>query len=186
VRSALNRAFEPDRSCRGLALSIALAVVVAWLILAPRALSASGTAPSTSTTEKPTVSATLEGCVTSAEPAQRAATFAGEMATIPGSAKMEMRIDVLERMPRELVFHSITAPGLGVWRTSALGVKTYKYLKEITNLAAPAYYRAVVRFRWVNAKGHTIKSLEARTSRCAQTVPPSEPAKRSEEPVTPS
>jgi hypothetical protein len=188
MRSTLNRAFEPDRLCRGLALALALGVVVAWLALAPRALSAStpDTGSASSTTVKPTVSATLEGCVTSPEPEARAVTFAGEMATIPGSTKMEMRIDVLERMPRELVFHSVTAPGLGVWRTSATGVKTYKYLKEITNLAAPAFYRAVVRFRWVNAKGHTIKSLEARTPRCTETAPPSESVKRSEEPIAPS
>jgi hypothetical protein len=188
MRSTLNRAFEPDRACRGLALALALGVVVAWLALAPRALSASvaGTGTGGSTTVKPIVSATLEGCVTASDPEERGATFAGEMATIPGSAKMEMRIDVLERMPRELVFHSLVAPGLGVWRISAPGVKTYKYLKEITNLAAPASYRAVVRFRWVNAKGHTIKSLEARTPRCTQTAPPSESVKHSEEPVTPS
>jgi hypothetical protein len=188
MRSTLSRAFEPDRSLRGLALAIALGVVVGWLVLAPGALSAAAdTSSAASTTPaKPAVSATLEGCVTAAEPEERAVTFAGEMATIPGSAKMEMRIDVLERMPRELVFHSVAAPGLGVWRTSAPGVKTYKYLKEITNLAAPAYYRAVVRFRWLNAKGHTIKSLEARTPRCTQTAPQSEVPKRSEEATSPS
>jgi hypothetical protein len=167
-------------------VAIALTVVVAWLILAPRALSAADTGSATSTTVKPTASATLEGCVTASEPEERAVTFAGEMSTIAGSTKMEMRIDVLERMPRELVFHSVTAPGLSVWRTSAPGVKTYKYLKEITNLAAPASYRAVVRFRWLNAKGHTIKSLEARTPHCTQTAPPSEVLKRSEEPAPPS
>jgi hypothetical protein len=188
VRSTLNRAFEPDRSYRGFALAIALAVVVAWLILAPRALSASApdTGSASSTTAKPTASATLEGCVTASEPEERSVTFAGEMGTIPGSAKMEMRIDVLERMPRELVFHTVTAPGLGVWRTSAPGVKTYKYLKQITNLAAPASYRAVVRFRWLNARGHTIKSLEARTPHCTQTAPPSEALKGSEEGTPPS
>jgi hypothetical protein len=166
-------------------LTIALSVAVAWLVLAPRALSAEA-GPASSTTAKPTASATLEGCVTSPEPEERAVTFAGEMATIPGSAKMEMRIDVLERMPRELVFHTVTAPGLGVWRTSATGVKSYKYVKEITNLAAPAYYRAVVRFRWLNARGRTIKGLEARTPRCAQTAPPGAGLQRPEEAVPPS
>ena len=95
--------------------------------------------------------------------AERSATFAGEMATIPGAAKMEMRIDVLERMPGEVAFHVISAPGLGVWRSSAPGVKNYKYLKQVTNLAAPAYYRAAVRFRWLNAKGRLVKSAELRT-----------------------
>ena len=64
------------------------------------------------------------------------------MTAVPGTAKMEMRIDVLERAPTETAFHAVTAAGLGVWRTAAPGVKTYRYLKQVTNLAAPAYYRA--------------------------------------------
>jgi len=121
---------------------------------------------------KPVVSATLEGCVTSVEQAERAATFAGEMTAIPGSAKMEMRIEVLERMPREMLFHTVTAPGLGVWRTAAPGVKSYRYLKEVTNLAAPAFYRASVRFRWLNSKGRLIKAAELRTPKCQQPAAP--------------
>ena len=34
-------------------------------------------------------------------------------------------------------FHTITAPGLGVWRASDPGVKIYRYLKQVTNLFAP-------------------------------------------------
>ncbi len=89
---------------------------------------------------------------------------------------MEMRIEVLERRPAKLLFHAVIAPGLGVWRTAAPGVKTYRYLKEVTNLGAPAAYRAAVRFRWLNAKGKLIKSLEMRTPRCLQPAAPGEPA----------
>ncbi len=85
---------------------------------------------------------------------------------------MLMRIDVLERMPRRTVFHTVTAPGLGVWRSSAPGVKIYKYLKQVTNLAAPASYRAAVRFRWLNAKGRLVKSAELRTAKCDQPLTP--------------
>jgi hypothetical protein len=123
---------------------------------------------------KPLVSATLEGCVTSDEQTERSATYAGEMSTIPGSAKMEMRIDVLERLPTEVSFHVVTAPGLGVWRVAAPGVKNYRYLKEVTNLAAPAYYRAAVRFRWLNSKGKLVKALEMRTPRCWEPAVPGE------------
>ena len=125
---------------------------------------------------KPPVSATLESCVEAPEQAERSATFAGEMSMIPGAAKMEMRIDVLERAPAEEAFHVVAAPGLGVWRWAAPGVKTYRYLKEVTNLAAPAYYRAAVRFRWVNAKGKLVKAYELKTPRCIQSSPkPSTP-----------
>jgi hypothetical protein len=129
---------------------------------------------STTTPVKVPGSATLEQCTTSTEQAERSATFAGEMTTIPGTAKMEMRIDVLERMPHETEFHVVTAPGLGVWRTAAPGVKAYRYLRQVTNLSAPASYRAAIRFRWVNAKGRTIRTLELKTPHCLQPVAPTD------------
>ena len=156
------------RCLQRLALAVTLATVLAWLALAPRALSAS-TSGSASERKLP-ASATLEQCVTSSEPAERAATFQGEMSAIPGSTKMEMRIDVLERQPRETSFHTVTAAGLGVWRAAVPGVRNYKYLKQVTNLAAPAFYRGSIHFRWLNAKGKLIKALELRTARCLQTV----------------
>jgi hypothetical protein len=107
---------------------------------------------------------------------ERSATFSGEMTAIPGSTHMEMRIDVLERLPEEVLFHSVSAPGLGVWRGSAPGVKVYKYLKQVTNLSAPAFYRAAVRFHWLNAKGRLMRSVELRTPRCQQPAPPATPA----------
>lgn len=182
MRSVLFRATVSSPTRRGLPLAIATAAVVAWLALAPRALSmpAASSAQGTSTGSKPVVSATLEQCLTAAQQAERAATFAGEMTAIPGTAKMEMRIDVLERQPKELLFHAVAAPGLGVWRTAAPGVKTYRYLKEVTNLTAPAAYRAAVRFRWLNSRGKLIKSLEMRTPRCLQSLVPVEDHKPGE------
>jgi hypothetical protein len=58
-----------------------------------------------------------------------------------------------------------------VWRSSAPGVKVYKYLKQVTNLSAPAFYRAAVRFRWLNAKGRLIFATELHTPRCEQPAP---------------
>lgn len=165
---------------RALGFAAALLAVLAWLALAPRALSATAASGQVGGTiqAKPTTSAQLEQCVTSSEQAERSATFSGEMTAVPGTSKMEMRIDVLERQPGAMAFHTITAAGLGAWRTAAPGVKTYRYLKQVTNLAAPAFYRGQVRFRWLNARGRLIRSAELRTARCVQTIPPVE------EPVT--
>jgi hypothetical protein len=55
-------------------------------------------------------------------------------------------------------------------------VKVYKYLKQVTNVSAPAVYRGFVRFRWLNAKGHMIKRAERLTSRCVQPGVPPEPS----------
>jgi hypothetical protein len=124
-----------------------------------------------STPGKPVASATLQECLTAESQDERSATFAGEMNVIAGASKMEMRIDVLERLPGEATYHTVTAPGLGVWRSSAPGVKVYKYLKQVTNLSAPAFYRAAVRFRWLNAKGRLVSTTELHTPRCEQPAP---------------
>ncbi len=121
-------------------------------------------------------SATLEQCVTAVAQAERSATFSGEMTTIAGSAHMAMQIDVQEQLPGGAIFHTITAPGLGVWRAADPGVKTYKYVKQVTNLSAPAFYRAAMHFRWLNARGHVIKAVEHHTSRCVQPAAPPNPS----------
>ncbi len=105
-------------------------------------------------------SATLEQCVPAAAQSERSAMFAGEMTAMPGSVRMAIRIEIQELTSGEAAFHTITAPGLGVWRSSDPGVKAYKYVKQVTNLFAPASYRAIVRFRWLNAKGRQIKSTQ--------------------------
>ncbi len=113
-------------------------------------------------------SATLEECVTATVQEQRAVAFSAEMTAVAGTMRMAMRIDLEQRAPGELEFHTVTSSGLGVWRSSDPKVKVYKYLKQVTNLAAPASYRGLVRFRWLNAKGHVIKRADRLTSRCLQ------------------
>jgi hypothetical protein len=118
-----------------------------------------------------TPSATVELCVTSSVQAERSATFSGEMTATPGTGRMSMRIELQERLPGEAVFHTVAAPGLGVWRSAAPTVKVYRYIKQVTDLAAPAVYRAAVRFRWLTTKGKLIRALERRTPTCVQPVP---------------
>jgi hypothetical protein len=162
------------------ALIASLAAVLAWLALAPLALSAGLRHADAA---RPAAAATLTECVTAPAQANRSATFSGEMSAIPGAARMEMRIDVLERAPTDAAFHVISAEGLGVWRSAAPGVKTYKYIKQVTNLAAPAYYRGAVRFRWLNAKGKLIRMQEMRTARCLQTVLSEAPSSEEQPPA---
>jgi hypothetical protein len=134
----------------------------------------------------PLATATMEQCVTAVTQSERSATFAGEMTSIPGTVKMEIRIDVLERLPHEASFHAVPAAGLGTWSLSAPHVKVYKYLNKVTNLAAPAFYRGGVRFRWLGAHGRVLKAMELRTPRCQQPAPPAsgDPTASSVEPAS--
>lgn len=84
---------------------------------------------------------------------------------------MSMRFQLQQRFPGEAAFRRISAPGLGVWRAATGGVKVYRYIKQVTDLAAPAVYRAAIRFRWLNSRGRLIRSIERHTASCLQTVP---------------
>ncbi|MGH2864631.1 MAG: hypothetical protein ACRDJX_05215 [Solirubrobacteraceae bacterium] len=122
---------------------------------------------------KAAATATLEQCLTALLQGERTATFAGEMLAITGTARMEINIGLLEKDAGEPQYHPVRAPGLGGWRGSAPGVKNYTYIKQVTNLGAPALYRGSVRFRWLNDKGRVIRAEEIRTPRCDQSAPSS-------------
>ena len=93
------------------------------------------------------------------------------MTAIPGTARMEIRIDLEERGPEELLYHVVSATGLGVWHGSGTGVKIFAHIQQVTNLSAPALYRGALRFRWLNDKNRPIKSEELHTARCEQPAP---------------
>ncbi len=116
-------------------------------------------------------SASLVQCLSASEPAERSATFAGEMAMIPGATRMSMRIELLERMPGESGYHPVLAPGVGVWRTADTGVRSYRHLEQVTNLSAPAAYRALITFRWQGPHGRVLRHDERRTQHCWQPAP---------------
>ncbi len=119
-------------------------------------------------------SVTLEQCATSTVQAERSATFTAQMTATGATQKMGMRIELEQRLRGETEFHTVVAPGFGVWRSSEPGVKIYKYVKQVTNLDAPAAYRAIVHFRWLGERGHLLKRAELRTPHCLQPTLPSQ------------
>jgi hypothetical protein len=111
---------------------------------------------------------TLEVCHTGAGPLDRYAVFAAQMGTITGAQKLQLRFDLLQRLPGTKGFAAIAAPGLGVWKSSTADI--FRYRKQVAGLQAPGAYRAVVRFRWLNAKG-TLKTAHRTTAICRQPDP---------------
>lgn len=175
------KTYRTSPAARGLAALLLLCSLVCALMLVcvAQAMGATDQAGGSSQTGQagvpdsaPAVSVTLEQCVSAGEQAEHSATFSGEMTAITGAARMAMRIEVQERMPGEELFHTVSAPGLGVWRGSDPGVKIYKYVRQVTNLSSPAIYRALVRFHWLDEEGHVIRRAERRTSKCVQPAPP--------------
>jgi hypothetical protein len=174
---------------RGACAALILAGSLALLIGGGQAL-AHGGIRNTLTTP-PTIpsgySATVEQCATSTVQSERSATFTAQMTATADTQKMGVRFELQQRLRGENEFHSVLAPGLGVWHSSEVGVQIYKYVKQVTNLDAPAAYRAIVHFRWLGEKGRMLKRAESRTSRCIQPTLPTEVGTSSTPPaVTPA
>jgi hypothetical protein len=112
--------------------------------------------------------ATLEQCVTSTVQSERSATFTAHMVAPDTTQRMAIKIQLQQRLHGESEYHTIAAPGLGVWHSSEPGVRIDNYVQQVTNLTAPASYRALVDFRWLNNKGHLLKRTELHTSHCLQ------------------
>jgi hypothetical protein len=148
----------------------ACALTLASLLLAPALAAGARQSPATTPALD---SATLEQCVTSVVQSERSATFAGEMTAVPGTLRMAMRIEVQVQAQDAIGFHLVNAPG---WRFSDAKIKVYKYLKQVTNLSSPLEYRALVRFHWLDAKGHLIKHAQLVTAPCVQPAAPAQPA----------
>jgi len=126
-------------------------------------------APAASAQTVPTRAA-LEACHTGTAPLDRYAVFTAQMATVPQAARMQLRFDLLQRLPGDDGYRVVKGPGLGVWRSSVPGVDIFRYRKQVANLQAPGSYRALVRFRWLDVTGHVLQSTarRSRTSRRAR------------------
>jgi hypothetical protein len=174
----------PSLGARRLRGSLACAAALACVAMIAQGSVADGaqTGSSAVAVQEPTASATLEQCAAGAAQSERSATFAGEMTAMPGSMRMAIRIELQELPSGEALFHTVTASGLGAWRVSDPGVKAFRYNKQVTNLFAPASYRATVHFRWLNAKGRLIRSSVRHTLRCKQPATSPYPPSASAEP----
>jgi CARDB len=111
--------------------------------------------------------AALQACHTGSAPLDRYAVFTAQLGAVPDSKRMQVRFDLQQRLSGG-DFRRVVAPGLGVWRASMPGVDIFRYRKQVANLQAPATYRALVRFRWLDAGGAVIQSTARRTRSCRQ------------------
>src|SRR6201999_232746 len=90
--------------------------------------------------------------VTSCDNDLRTATFEGRMTARRGT-KMQLRFTLQALTPDQPRWRRIDAPGFGTWISAPAAVGKYSYDKTVEQLLAPASYRAVIEFRWKNARG---------------------------------
>jgi hypothetical protein len=95
-----------------------------------------------------------------------AAAFDGRMGTQPGTARMQMRFTLEDRIAPSRRYHRVRIPGFGAWQTSASGRSRYVYTKRVDGLVGPASYRMVVHFRWLDADGDVLRRARAVSRVC--------------------
>jgi hypothetical protein len=107
-------------------------------------------------------------CVQALEGEDRRGTFEARARAARDSDRIEIRFTLQVNEPAARGWRRVMAPGLDEWLTSDPGVRRYTYAKTVQNLSAPASYRAVVRFRWLDGDGAAVKSARVTSATCRQ------------------
>jgi hypothetical protein len=116
----------------------------------------------------PTPVAKLLACdVTSAD---RAATFYARMEAIPGSSRMQIRFQLLQRLGRD-AWSKLDVPALRQWHTSQAGVKRFGWRQTVDALRAGGAYKARVQYRWLSAAGAVLDGESHDTPVCRGPLP---------------
>jgi hypothetical protein len=138
------------------------------LVTACLAALSGGAAAPAGAAAPPPLSAALTSCVRSPDEAQRAASFTAGMPALRRTARMELRFDLYQRSSARRPFTRVRVPRWGVWQRSKRNVAGFVFRKHVNGLQAPADYRAVVRFRWLDARGRVQRRARRVTRACRQ------------------
>lgn len=98
-------------------------------------------------------------CLRNVQPLLRALSVTGVMRPVQGTARLQMRFELLTAQRRWARYHPMHAPNLGVWlspRDSTLGTHPddrWQVPHPVVGPPAPAYYKFRVSFRWLDKNG---------------------------------
>jgi hypothetical protein len=106
----------------------------------------------------------LTACV----PRDRAAEFEARMGKVDTTAKLKMRFTLQARKTGKKAYRRVAAPGFSGWTTADPGTSRYVFTRRVEGLIGPARYRAMVRFKWLDADGKTILSARRYSKSCRQ------------------
>jgi CARDB len=147
-----------------------LAVVAAGLVAG---VGGSATA-SGATTPPPRDQLRTFVCQKALDPPGRAVSIQAVMRPVTGTAKMQMRFDLMRRTKPGAPFKVVRGHFLGSWLTPAeptLGQRpgdVWIVNHPVVDLPAPAVYRFRVSFRWIGSGGQQLSSAVQTSSNCYQ------------------
>jgi hypothetical protein len=121
---------------------------------------------------KVSLAARVTSCTTGSDDAERAAAFTGSMSA-SGAKRMQMRFQLMQRLgpgPKGS-WKKVAVPDWGTWQKADPGRSAFVFTERIEALTAPAAYRVVIRFRWLDARNHAIRTT-TRTSPACEVADP--------------
>jgi CARDB len=108
----------------------------------------------------------LVECVPALAAADRSATFEARVHPVSGSDRMQVRLTLQSRQGELPGWRRVATSE--EWHTSFPDVRRYTYSRTVRNLGAPASYRMLARFRWLDADGDVVKRSRATSRSCRQ------------------
>jgi hypothetical protein len=111
----------------------------------------------------------LVDCVQTTVAGGRSATFEARARATADTERMQVRFTLQARADAEGGgWRRVVHPAFDEWIGSAPGVRKYSFARTVRNLSAPAAYRAVVRFRWLDEEGEVLRTARAVSPACRQ------------------
>jgi CARDB len=113
-------------------------------------------------------------CQKALDPPGRSVSIQSVMRPVAGTAKMQMRFDLMRRTRLDAPFRLVRGRLLGSWITPqnpSLGQRpgdVWIVNHPVVNLLAPATYHFRVSFRWLDSKGQQLSSAVLLSSNCFQ------------------
>jgi CARDB len=113
-------------------------------------------------------------CQKALDPPARAVSIQAVMRPVTGTAKMQMRFDLMRQAAPGGPFKVVRGKLLGSWispQNPTLGQlpdDVWILTHPVVDLAAPATYRFRVRFRWIGAQGQRLASAVQTSANCYQ------------------
>lgn len=153
-----------------IAIPLTAALLVGALPWAPSA-SAATPVPAKRATAAP-LAAKLKQCVAS-DVLGHVAVFTASMPALAiagkaPAARMAMRFELQQGGGERVWLPVLGVPSFGTWELSEAGRPGYIVTKRVTGLQVGGAYRAVVRYRWLNAKGRVLRTAKRITASCRQ------------------
>jgi hypothetical protein len=113
-------------------------------------------------------------CQKALDPPARAVSITAVMRPLVGTQKLEMKFELLSRLPGSATLTQLSGTGLGTWiapDNATLGRRpgdVWIVHHPVADLSAPAAYRFRVAFRWLGSHGRILGSATRTTGPCRQ------------------